>query len=366
MSMNSHLWREEKIMKRKKYGLGVLFWGLAVLFSCSYHTVVSVKVLKPASIHLQDVKEIAIADFQGQDRSGSQIATLTQAMLMATHHFDIMERDQLRRVLEEQNLSMSGVIDEATAVKVGELLGVDALIFGEVTTYEVEPDKKITKMVKTRRGTGKYRTVEKKDEKTGKIKKEKEEIYEEVWVPKERWVRKGTVAINFRVVDVETGRLLAAHSDSKSYDSEKEKRSFLEILTDQQKALKPEGEIVADLSKDICGKFARMIAPYYTHEKRTIEPGSGCIQMGVKYAKAGLWPEATEVWEQAVEEYPKNSVAHYDLGLAYEIQGMLDMAEQEYKTAVELKQKKLYMEALARIRKAKKEQKKLMEQLEER
>lgn len=353
-------------MKKKQCLLVLLLWIVAILLSCSVSSVVSVRVQKPASIHMPGVKEIAVVDFQGEDRSGSQIATLIQSMLMKTQHFDIMERDKLRRVFEEQNLGMSGVVDEATATQAGKLLGVDALIFGEVSTYEVEPDKKITKKVKEKKHTGKYQWVEEKDKKTGKTKKVKKEIIEDVWVDKSYWVRKGTVAINFRVVSVETGMLLAAHSDSKSYDSEKEKRSFFEILTDQQKALKPEGEILADLSNDICRKFVWMIAPYYTQEKRTIEPGTGSIQVGIKYAKAGLWPEATEAWEQAVEEYPNNPVAHYNLGLAYEIQGMLDWAEQEYKTAVGIKQKKLYMEAIARVRRAKEEQERLREQMMER
>jgi hypothetical protein len=349
-------------MRRRLLVCVGLMGTLGILLSCGVAPVVTVNVLKPASLHLPGIKKIAIADLQGPNRSGTQIATLAQSMIMQTGHFDVMERDKLRRVLEEQNLGMAGIVDASTAAEIGKLLGVQALIFGEVATYEIEPDKEITRMVKQRRGTGKYHDVEEKDKKTGKMKKVKKEITEEVWVPRKRWVRKGTVAINFRVVDVETGRLLAAHSDSKSYDSEKEKTSFLQRYSDKQN-LKPEGEILADLSKAICEKFARMVAPYYSEESRKLESGKGSIKVGVKYATAGLWPEAIEAWKQAVLEMPEEPAAYYNLGLGMEIQGDLDRAEALYQAAIKLKQKDLYMKAVAHVRQAREEQKKLQEQL---
>ncbi len=343
-------------MRSVRYCITACLVILAMIMSCSFPAMVDVKVNKSPAIHLPGVKKIAIADFQGQDRSGSQIATLTQSMLMQSQYFEILERDQLRRVLEEQNLGMAGVVDDATAAQVGKLLGVDALIFGEVTRYEVDADKEVTTMVKDRRGTGKYRDVEEKDKKTGKTKIVKKEIYEEVYVPKKHFVRQGTVAINFRVVDVETGQLLAAHSDSKSYNSEDEKRSFFQILTDQQKKLKPQGEILADLSESICRRFSQMIAPYVVNERRIIEPGKGSIQVGIKYAQAGLWPEATEAWEQAVVEMPNDPAGFYDLGLAYEVQGRLERAEAAFQKAAKIKQKKLYLDAIARVRKTMEDQ----------
>ncbi len=338
---------------------------IVISFSCAIQSTVSVRIQKPASIDLPNIKKIAVVDFQGSERSGSQIATLIQSLLMATDHFNIMERDQLRRILEEQNLGMSGVIDANTAAEVGQLLGVDALIFGEISTYEVEPDQEITEKVKEKKHTGRYEWVEEKDDKTGKTKRVKKEIIEDVWVDRSYWIRRGTVAINFRVVNVETGELLAAHSDSRSYDSQDEKKTFLEMVTDQQKLLKPQGEILNDLSQSICQQFVRMIAPYYTTEKRVIEPGRGTIDEGRKYAENGLWPEAIDAWERAVVEVSDEPAAFYNLGLGYEIQGLLEKAEQYYQYAVRLNQKKLYMEAIARVRQLKEEQKKLIEQLED-
>ncbi len=347
-------------MKKKIQILLTILFAIFLL-RCAGSSQISVKVLKPAAIHMPGIYKVAVVDFEGPEMSGSQVATMMQSMLMQTQHYEIMERENLKRILEEQNLGMAGILDETTAVQVGKVLGVDALIFGQVSQYEVPPDKKITKKVKEKKFTGKYETVEEKG-KDGKVVKKKKKIYEDVWIDREYWVREGNVAVNFRVVNVETGQLLAAHSESKSYNSEKNK-SFWQSMTSSQADLKPAGEILSNLSKSICTKFTKMIAPYHVSEKRTIESGEGDINTGKQFAESGLWPEAIESWERAVKQQPNEPAGYYNLGLAYELNGDLDRAEAAFIKAVGLNQKKLYMDSIARVRKAKVEQAKLQEQL---
>jgi tetratricopeptide (TPR) repeat protein len=236
---------------------------------------------------------------------------------------------------------------------------VDALVFGEVTTYRVEPDQRGVEKVRNKVGTGRYEIVDQKNVLTGKTKKVKKEIMRTVLVDEHYSIRRGTVAINFRVVGVETGELLAVHSDSKSYTSGKVKEG-------SYKTLKPQGEILSELSQTICQHFVRLIAPYHALEYRKLESGKGSIKTGKNYAMAGLWKEALETWKISIVEMPGEPAAYYNLGVAYEVQGMLDEAETAYKTAVLLKQKRLYMDALARIRQSKKEQEILQEQLKDR
>ncbi len=341
---------------------------LALIFligGCAAPSRITVRVLKPAAVDLPGVNQIAVVDFIGPDRSGSHIATRMQSMLMQSNRFSILERERINRILDEQNLGMSGIVDDETAVEVGKILGVDAMIFGEVTRYDVPEDQKIDHKVKEQRFTGKYRDVTKKNKKTGKETIEKEKIYEEVWVDRHYWIRQGTVEINFRVVDVKTGKLLAAHSDSKSYDSQKEKRSFWQTRANEQAALKPKGEILNDLSAEIAEDFVKMIAPYYIDEMRFIEPGRGQIDIGRSFAQNGLWPEAMRAWQQAMQEMPGESAAYYNYGLACEVKGILEEAEQYYLKALGMAQKDLYMQALSRVRQTRNEQIRLQNQLEE-
>lgn len=50
-----------------------------------------------------------------------------------TNVFEIVERSRIMQVMQELQLAQSGVIDEAQAAQVGKMLGVDAMITGNVT-----------------------------------------------------------------------------------------------------------------------------------------------------------------------------------------------------------------------------------------
>jgi curli biogenesis system outer membrane secretion channel CsgG len=334
------------------------FPAVLLMLACSMGPKVTVQVQKPAAVTLPNVKEIAVVDFQGPMGGGNQVSSLVQSLLVVSDYFTLTERNKLQAILDEQKLSMAGIVSDSTATEVGALLGVDALIFGEVTHWNVEPDERGTETVEKKEGTGKYEVKEEKNIFTGKTRKVKREIMRTVWVEEHYRIRRGSVAINFRVVDVESGKLLVAHSDSKSYDSGKVKEG-------SWKSLKPEGEILSDLSKTICERFVHTIAPYTVSEKRVIESGKGSIKLGAKFAQSGLWREALDTWKKSAEENPDEPAAFYNLGVGYEVQGMLDEAEQAYQTAVKLKPKKYYMDSIARIRQAREDQRKLQEQLKE-
>lgn len=53
-----------------------------------------------------------------------------------TNIFSIAERGQLERVLAEQRLSNSGIVDEAQAAQLGKVLGIDAMIMGTTDREE--------------------------------------------------------------------------------------------------------------------------------------------------------------------------------------------------------------------------------------
>jgi curli biogenesis system outer membrane secretion channel CsgG len=57
--------------------------------------------------------------------------------LFKSGKFRVMEREQLAALMQEKNLTLSGDVDPATAVKIGKLLGVNYLLTGAVTEYGV-------------------------------------------------------------------------------------------------------------------------------------------------------------------------------------------------------------------------------------
>lgn len=53
----------------------------------------------------------------------------------------VIEREQLSKVVNEQSFSKTGIIDTQTAVRLGKILGVDALVFGRGTALKKFDEK---------------------------------------------------------------------------------------------------------------------------------------------------------------------------------------------------------------------------------
>ena len=66
---------------------------------------------------------------------GKGIADLLVTKLVQGGQYSVIERKQLDKIIAEQNLGASGRVDEATAARIGKILGVDALIVGSIHTF---------------------------------------------------------------------------------------------------------------------------------------------------------------------------------------------------------------------------------------
>ncbi len=66
-------------------------------------------------------------------------AGIRQKLLSAENPFlEVVDRENMERILEEQKLGLSGVIKEGTAVRLGELLGVKAILVSKIVDIKVE------------------------------------------------------------------------------------------------------------------------------------------------------------------------------------------------------------------------------------
>ena len=57
-------------------------------------------------------------------------------MLTSSKTITVIERDQLENIANEQKLSMSGMVNEETAVQIGRVAGCNYMLIGAVTRYE--------------------------------------------------------------------------------------------------------------------------------------------------------------------------------------------------------------------------------------
>lgn len=67
--------------------------------------------------------------------SGVADVLVTSMLNLSPPRFRLIERDQINRVLEEQDFGASGRVDVNTAAAVGKILGVQFLVMGKVTEF---------------------------------------------------------------------------------------------------------------------------------------------------------------------------------------------------------------------------------------
>ncbi|HMB43337.1 MAG TPA: CsgG/HfaB family protein [Luteimonas sp.] len=78
-----------------------------------------------------------------QGGAGRAMTTMLTNELSARPVFEIVERQKIRAVMEEQNLSASGRVSPETSIAIGKLTGAQYLVTGTVTAFEEKVDTKV-------------------------------------------------------------------------------------------------------------------------------------------------------------------------------------------------------------------------------
>lgn len=85
-----------------------------------------------ANIRVAVTEFTAVGDVAQEKKIGLLVSELLTGELARFENFTLIERLQMDKVLEEQALSLTGLIDSKTAVEIGTLLDAQALISGSV------------------------------------------------------------------------------------------------------------------------------------------------------------------------------------------------------------------------------------------
>jgi TolB-like protein len=101
------------------------------------------QALLPPVAHAEFKKtKIAVLDFQIQGRGsdnpdlGKIVAEWFITALVQEGRFDVIERRLLEKVIEEQKIGVSGIVDEGSASKLGKVLGAKIVITGTVLEFQ--------------------------------------------------------------------------------------------------------------------------------------------------------------------------------------------------------------------------------------
>ncbi len=186
--------------------------------------------------------------------------------LVKTGRFRVIERQQLDKILAEQNLGDTARVDASTAARIGKILGVQLVVIGGVSEFGIS-------------------------EKGGKIPQ----------VGKWKWGRgvggklvTGKSSLNARLVDTTTAEILGAYEASGSHKFGSAEFAGAKAGTkwDSGTASKVLAEAVEDLARNIA-KGANDLSPSTTRgglEAKIAKVGSGTVYLNIGSAggiKAG-------------------------------------------------------------------------------
>ncbi len=211
-----------------------------------------------------------------------------------TDFYQVIERDQLEKVLREQRLSLSGAIDESSAAEVGRLLGLDAIIMGSVS----------------------YSSV---DKRTGS----------EYPCLKRTVTAKGTM----KMVSVETAQVVGTKSAESSL--------YVKKCTDERSEVPREDVIAQSCMKVLARQFTDYFAPgyqpiEYEFEKVKLKEFKKKAKEAEDFLKNDDLDRAFPIVYAMYEADSYNPKAAYNLGVLYEMVGANSEAHEYYSIAYEL------------------------------
>lgn len=290
-------------------------------------------VLKSPEKILDGVKKIAILPFEGNATAGRAMADYLVANLMEeqrgirdlsglfvkkegktfiegarTNVFELVERTQLDKILTEQNLSNSGVINEQQAAQVGKVLGLDAIVTGNLSYSSVDEQE-----------TNQY-----KNPKTGQVR------YEYCTI------RKVTAKARLKIISVNTAQIIGT-TDTVVVWSQKK-------CDEERSGLSPEQDL-ADLAyKSMAGIFVDYFAPKfilgkYKFESIRAKEFKDRAKSAEDALSRGDLDNAFAVYKAVYDADPYNVTAAGAVCQLYDMAGNYEKALEYAKIAAELEAK---------------------------
>jgi tetratricopeptide (TPR) repeat protein len=324
----------------KAMAFGIL--ACFMLGACSTMKV-PVPVMRPAEINLKGKNEIIIGQING--RGGEKIAAYVKEKTADSGRLKIVDRQHLNRVLRELRMSQSDLVNLEKRKKLGKLMAGSILVMGNVL------DNRYKENLTHDRGTC-YKTVNKKQREYT--------CY--------HYKRKGTatVKVSFDVIDIETGENLRSKVSQCVQKAQKS-------ATDKRPERIDGGALLDSCSQSVANDFLKAICPWQQIVSAAFQKDGDLpmLEIGINYAKSGLWTDALSQFKEAVKQADSNAdlspktaaKAYWDLGLCCEYTNRFDESVGYVKKAYALSSDAEYLKELANIEKMKKDRERLEEQM---
>jgi curli biogenesis system outer membrane secretion channel CsgG len=253
------------------------------------------------------LRRIAVLPFEGPD--GKQLSSEVEALLVGIAvggkpYFHVVDRRTLKKVIEEQRLGMSGLITEATAAKIGSIVGADGIMMGIVNRRNVQ------NKYYTQRET---RCIEENSK--GKCLK---------WGQYSVRCTERTAYFSFtpKVVKVNTGEVVASETLTG--------RAQSSACSDSGYGVGDKVQLLSKAQQEALAKLRPLLAPYYVDVKIKLITKDDTkmpkevqekIAEGVKWIKANRLDRARDLWQQAYDMHKEGYATPYLMGFCAEMEG---------------------------------------------
>ncbi len=240
-----------------------------------------------------------------------------------TNIFEIVERNQLEKVIQEQEMAAAGLVDENFATQLGNMLGAQALIMGDVSYFS-----KDSKYQEER--------TKKQDGKNVKYKVNCES-------------REVKVRVKTQIVSSETGQIWGSKTEEETL-----KKSKCE--GDWGSGLSNLDDMIDECLKKIVTKVANYLTPHYRLEsyeldKIEVKQFKSHGEKAAELAENLKIDEAFVIYKTIYDKDAYNPEVLYNLGILHEVVGNFSKADEFYKMAQQLKDEGKYKKALERVEK---------------
>ena len=103
------------------------------------------KTEKVESRYTGPKRRIGVVEFEnksayGQGRLGTAASDILVTELVKSGKFIVVERDRLSKVMEEQKFQSQGMTDPQTVAKIGQVMGLEAIVVGAVSQFGVKKE----------------------------------------------------------------------------------------------------------------------------------------------------------------------------------------------------------------------------------
>jgi curli biogenesis system outer membrane secretion channel CsgG len=322
---------------------------------------VDVDVIYPPAM---PIKATTLAMGPPEGKCSEALATRLEEAIVGSQTSELVDRQRFNEVLNEHKLQISAAFNRKTAARIGELAGAQALIFLKVDNCKTHQERReigygedvltgnvdlMLKKEQEKKDQEKQSRESKNDNEPSSQQPAAEKAYA-LLNSAYAFVNNGSVGGTMRVVDLATGRVLAAQR----FEGMSAISNRTGFVTDEQ--------AIDAAEQNAASKLVRMIVPwketktmvFFEDQACDLRTASRMLRTKDVEGAAQKSNENLEACKALPRVKPKVLArAYYNLGVMQFIKGDYDVALENLATADRTDNAEMFLEVITEVRKAK-------------